>query len=60
MARRCLRLVEVARQGGSEDDATVLVIHRQSGPRQRLLRYAAAFAAALIAAMLVLAWKSVS
>lgn len=60
LARRCLRLVEMARQGGSDDDATVLVIHRETWPRARLLRYAAGVAAAIVAAALVLLWGSAS
>ena len=33
LARRCLRLVEAARSNGSQDDATVLVVHRGRAAR---------------------------
>ena len=38
LARRCLRLLEVARLHGSLDDATVLVVQRGATPRARLWR----------------------
>jgi PPM family protein phosphatase len=48
LARRCQRIVDAARTNGSEDDATVLVVHRRREPRATLARHA-------IAAMLVAA-----
>jgi serine/threonine protein phosphatase PrpC len=54
---RCLRLVQAARINGSEDDATVLVIHRRPLPRARILRYGASLAAAFLAAALLMAWS---
>ena len=42
---RCLRLVEAARANGSEDDATVLVIHRRAQPRARTWRHGASLVA---------------
>jgi len=45
LARRCERLIELARVHGSRDDATVLVVHRTRrslGPRARLAALAAA------------------
>jgi PPM family protein phosphatase len=53
---RCLRLVEAARAEGSEDDATVLVIHRGTQPRARLLRLGAGLIALLVLAALAVAW----
>jgi protein phosphatase len=50
LARRCERIVDAARGNGSEDDATVLVVHRGPQPRARLSRGAAAVAAVLLAA----------
>ena len=47
LARRCVRLVELARTRGSSDDATVLVVHRTERARARLARLLAL--AALIA-----------
>lgn len=41
LSTRCRRLVELAREHGSCDDATVLVVHRDAKPRPRLLRWAA-------------------
>src|SRR6185369_15345504 len=55
LARRCLRLVEAARQNGSQDDATVLAVLLQK-PRTRLARYAAGLLFALAAALLILVW----
>jgi protein phosphatase len=49
LARRCLRLIELARLNGSLDDATVLVVHRETQPRARLVRYAAGLLAVLLA-----------
>jgi serine/threonine protein phosphatase PrpC len=54
---RCLRLVQAARANGSEDDATVLVIHRRTQPRARTMRHGAALVAALVAAALLVAWS---
>ena len=54
---RCRRLVEAARINGSEDDATVLVIHRRTHPRARLLRHGASLAAILVAAALFIVWS---
>jgi PPM family protein phosphatase len=54
---RCLRLVQAARTNGSEDDATVLVIHRRAQPRARTWRHGAALFAALVAAALLFAWS---
>ena len=53
LARACLRLVELARKNGSEDDATALVVHLRPHARVRLLRRAAALVAALLAAALL-------
>jgi protein phosphatase len=50
LARRCQRIVEAARGNGSEDDATVLVVHRGREPRTSLARGAAALAVVLLAA----------
>ena len=50
LARRCRRIVEAARNNGSEDDATVLVVHRGTEPRARLARHGVALAALLLAA----------
>ena len=36
LADRCLRLLELARMRGSNDDATVLVVQRKAAPRSRL------------------------
>ena len=36
LARRCTRLLELARMRGSNDDATVLVVHRKASRRGRL------------------------
>jgi len=52
LARRCLRLIEAARLNGSQDDATVLVVHRETSPRTRLVRYAVGLFIALVAATL--------
>ena len=41
LARCCTRLLELARIGGSIDDATVLVVHRKALPRSRLAWIAA-------------------
>jgi protein phosphatase len=38
LAARCLRLIEFARTSGSNDDATVLVVHRAERARARLAR----------------------
>lgn len=54
---RCLRLVHAARANGSEDDATVLVIHRRAPPRARTRRHGATLAAALVVAALLFAWS---
>jgi len=59
LARRCLRLVEAARQNGSQDDATVLAVLRQK-PRTRLARYAAGVLFVLAAALLILMWPDTS
>jgi hypothetical protein len=56
LARRCLRIVELARANGSPDDATILVVHRASLPRDRLLRYAGGAIAALVAALIAVSW----
>lgn len=53
---RCLRVVETARAEGSEDDATVLVVHRRIQPRARLLRLGASVIALLMLAAVVVAW----
>ncbi len=53
LARGCLRLVELARANGSEDDATALVVHRRPHWRVRLLRRGAAVVALTIAALMV-------
>ena len=50
LARRCRRIVEAARTNGSEDDATVLAVHRRIEPRARLARHGVALAAMLLAA----------
>lgn len=55
LARRCLRVVEAARANGSQDDATVLVVHRGTRPRAKLVRYGAGVVAALLAAVVVFA-----
>lgn len=52
---RCLRLVQGARTNGSEDDATVLAIHRRRQPRA--LRHGATLVAALVAAALLFTWS---
>ncbi|TMH37886.1 MAG: serine/threonine-protein phosphatase [Betaproteobacteria bacterium] len=39
LGTRCQHLVELARQRGSHDDATVLVVRRDLKPRLRLLRH---------------------
>lgn len=57
LVARCLRLIETGRSNGSEDDATVLVIHRRSRPRARLLRHGAALVAMLVAAALFVFWS---
>jgi len=57
LVSRCLRLIEAGRSNGSEDDATVLVIHRRARPRARLLRHAASLVAMLIAATLFVVWS---
>ena len=54
---RCLRLVQAARTNGSEDDATVLAIHRRTQPRARALRHGATLVAALVAAALLFTWS---
>jgi serine/threonine protein phosphatase PrpC len=59
LARRCLRLVEIARTHGSHDDATVLVVHRETQPRVKLIRYAAGALVALTAAWLVVLWPDI-
>jgi serine/threonine protein phosphatase PrpC len=51
LAPRCRRIVEAARNNGSEDDATVLVVHRRSEPRARIARHGLALAAMLLAAI---------
>ena len=59
LARRCQRIVDAARTNGSEDDATVLVVHRRREPRATLARHA--IAAMLVAAALtfgVMHWLS--
>ena len=38
LAARCVRLIEFARTSGSNDDATVLVVHRAERARARLAR----------------------
>jgi serine/threonine protein phosphatase PrpC len=38
LARRCMRLIELARSRGSSDDATVLVLHRTRRPHGRIAR----------------------
>ncbi|MEO6564760.1 MAG: protein phosphatase 2C domain-containing protein [Casimicrobiaceae bacterium] len=53
LARGCLRIVEIARANGSEDDATALVVHRRPHWRMRFLRRGAAVAALVIAALVV-------
>lgn len=53
----CLRLIQAARTNGSEDDATVLVIHRRTQPRARLLRHGATLVTALVAAVLLFTWS---
>jgi hypothetical protein len=58
LVARCLRLIEAGRGNGSEDDATVLVIHRRSRPRARLLRHGAALVAMLVAAALFSFWSA--
>jgi protein phosphatase len=61
LARRCQRIVDAARNNGSEDDATVLVVHRAREPRARLARGAAALAAVLLvaaAAFGVMHWRA--
>jgi len=61
LARRCRRIVDAARGNGSEDDATVLVVHRRVEPRARLARRGAALAAMLLAAAITfgaLHWHS--
>jgi 8-oxo-dGTP pyrophosphatase MutT (NUDIX family) len=57
LVSRCLLLVEAGRINGSEDDATVLVIHRRAQPRARLLRHGASLVAMLVAATLLFAWS---
>jgi serine/threonine protein phosphatase PrpC len=52
LAPRCRRIVEAARGNGSEDDATVLVVHRRSEPRKRLARHGLTVAAMLLAAIM--------
>jgi protein phosphatase len=52
LARRCRRIVEAARNNGSEDDATVLAVHRGTEPRARLARHGAALAAMALAAVI--------
>jgi serine/threonine protein phosphatase PrpC len=36
LADRCMRLLELARMRGSNDDATILVVHRMAPPRSRI------------------------
>ena len=52
LARGCLQLVELARANGSEDDATVLVVHLRPHWRVRALRRGAVVVAAVIAALI--------
>lgn len=40
LSRCCTRLLEIARNRGSSDDATVLVVHRRALPRSALARIA--------------------
>ena len=59
LARRCQRIVNAARGNGSEDDATVLVVHRLREPRARIARQAlAALIVAAAAAYGVTHWIS--
>jgi len=55
LATRCERLVQFARERGSRDDATVLVVHRHTRRRGRLMQV---FAAAVLIGLAagVLAW----
>jgi serine/threonine protein phosphatase PrpC len=59
LPRRCLRLVEVARLNGGQDDATVLAVLRHR-PRSRFARYASGVLFALAAALLILMWPDTS
>ena len=55
LERRCARLVDLARQRGSRDDATVLAVQRAPSRRWRVARVA--LAAALVVVLLgALAW----
>ena len=42
LARRCMRLLELARMRGSNDDATVLVVQRKASPRSPIAGIASA------------------
>ena len=54
LARRCLRLIELARARGSHDDATVLVVQRPARDLAPLAR--AATTGVLVALLALLAW----
>ncbi len=58
LARRCMRLIEVAREHGSIDDATVLVVRRVARPRAALWKYACIGALALLFAVMLFAAAS--
>lgn len=57
LVARCVRLIEFARSSGSNDDATVLVVHRAERARARLARLVliGALVALVAAALLFLA-----
>ncbi len=57
LAARCVRLIEFARTSGSNDDATVLVVHRAERARARLARVVSigALIALVATALLLLA-----
>jgi serine/threonine protein phosphatase PrpC len=53
LAHRCTRLLELARARGSNDDATLLVVHRKASGRSRLARLASGGG---LLALLLVAW----
>jgi PPM family protein phosphatase len=57
LVARCMRLIEFARTSGSNDDATVLVVHRAERARARLVRLVSigALIALVATALLLLA-----
>ena len=48
LAERCLRILQAARARGSVDDATVLIVRRETSPRAALWRYVSMMVLAVV------------